>query len=208
MADVVDEQELPNNIGAGDFPHNHNLHNGIVPSPVQNNNFEIKSGLIAMVQGNKFHGLPMEDPLDHLDEFERLCTLTILMELVKMVSSFACSRFHLETKPICGRRRYPRDQSQPGTSARKPSWLNFSQTLEPPDSGMRYPDSHSRILKHSMKHGSASKAIRPNALITGSKKLHFSALSTKVSFPRSGCFLIPLPTGTSSTRTLKKDGSW
>ncbi|OAP19254.1 hypothetical protein AXX17_AT1G38480 [Arabidopsis thaliana] len=76
MADVVDEQEWPNNIGASDFPHNHNLRHGIVPPPVQNNNFEIKSGLIAMVQGNKFHGLPMEDPLDHLDEFERLCGLT------------------------------------------------------------------------------------------------------------------------------------
>ena len=24
MAEVVDEQEQPNNIGAGDFPHNHN----------------------------------------------------------------------------------------------------------------------------------------------------------------------------------------
>ena len=76
MAAVVDEQVQPNNIGAGDAPHNHNQCNGIVPPPVQNNNFEIKSGLIAMVQSNKFHGLPMEDPLDHLDEFDRLCSLT------------------------------------------------------------------------------------------------------------------------------------
>ncbi|KAG7556954.1 Retrotransposon gag domain [Arabidopsis suecica] len=75
---MVDDQnpELPNNIGAGDAPRNDNQRNGIVPPPVQNNNFEIKSGLIAMVQGNKFHGLPMEDPLDHLDEFDRLCSLT------------------------------------------------------------------------------------------------------------------------------------
>ena len=29
-----------------------------------------------MVQNNKYHGLPNEDPLDHLDEFERLCSLT------------------------------------------------------------------------------------------------------------------------------------
>ncbi|KAG7656566.1 Retrotransposon gag domain [Arabidopsis suecica] len=76
MADFVDEQEQPNNIGAGDFPNNHNQRQGIVPPPIQNNNFEIKSGLIAMVQGNKFQGLPMENPLDHLDEFERLCGLT------------------------------------------------------------------------------------------------------------------------------------
>ena len=76
MAAVVDEQVQPNNIGAGDAPRNHNQRNGIVPPPVQNNNFEIKSGLIAMVQSNKFHGLPMEDPLDHLNEFDRLCSLT------------------------------------------------------------------------------------------------------------------------------------
>ncbi|KAG7594047.1 Retrotransposon gag domain [Arabidopsis thaliana x Arabidopsis arenosa] len=75
---MADDQnpELPNNIGAGDAPRNDNHRNGIVPPPVQNNNFEIKSGLIAMVQGNKFHGLPMKDPLDHLDEFDRLCSLT------------------------------------------------------------------------------------------------------------------------------------
>jgi len=29
-----------------------------------------------MIQGNKFHGLPMEDPLDHLDEFDKFCNLT------------------------------------------------------------------------------------------------------------------------------------
>jgi len=58
------------------------------------------------------------------------------------------------------------------------------------------------------KHGSASKVIRRNVLIMVSPKLHFSALSTKVSFPTSGYFLIPLLTGTSSTKTLKKDGSW
>ncbi|KAG7552341.1 Retrotransposon gag domain [Arabidopsis thaliana x Arabidopsis arenosa] len=30
----------------------------------------------TILLGNKFHGLPMEDPLDHLDEFDRLCSLT------------------------------------------------------------------------------------------------------------------------------------
>jgi len=39
MAAVVDEQVQPNNIGASDAPRNHNQHNGIVPQPVQNNNF-------------------------------------------------------------------------------------------------------------------------------------------------------------------------
>ncbi|KAG7543331.1 Retrotransposon gag domain [Arabidopsis thaliana x Arabidopsis arenosa] len=67
---------IPRNIGAGDAPRNHQQRQGIVPPPVQNNNFEIKSGLILMIQGNKFHGLPLEDPLDHLDNFDRLCSLT------------------------------------------------------------------------------------------------------------------------------------
>ena len=29
-----------------------------------------------MVQNHKFHGLPMENPLAHLDQFDRLCELT------------------------------------------------------------------------------------------------------------------------------------
>ncbi|KAL1193257.1 hypothetical protein V5N11_017090 [Cardamine amara subsp. amara] len=63
-------------IGAGDAPRTHTQRQGIIAPPIQQNNFEIKSGLISMVQSNKFHGLPMEDPLDHLDEFDRLCSLT------------------------------------------------------------------------------------------------------------------------------------
>ncbi|XP_023644466.1 uncharacterized protein LOC111832391 [Capsella rubella] len=66
----------PTRIGVDDAPSNHTHRQGIVPRAVQNNYFEIKSGLISIVQQNKFHGLPMEDPLDHLDEFDRLCSLT------------------------------------------------------------------------------------------------------------------------------------
>ena len=76
MANEVNANELPGNIGAGDAPRNHHQRAGIVPPLIQNNNFEIKSGLISMIQSNKFHGLPMEDPLDHLDNFDRLCSLT------------------------------------------------------------------------------------------------------------------------------------
>ena len=76
MANEVNANELPGNIGAGDAPRNHHQRAGIVPPPIQNNNFEIKSGLISMIQSNKFHGLPMEDPLDHLDNFDRFCSLT------------------------------------------------------------------------------------------------------------------------------------
>ncbi|CAB81142.1 AT4g08050 [Arabidopsis thaliana] len=76
MAEEQNQQNGPANIGAGDAPRDHRQRKGIAPPAIQNNNFEIKSGLISMIQGNKFHGLPMEDPLDHLDEFDRLCNLT------------------------------------------------------------------------------------------------------------------------------------
>ena len=70
MADEHNQQNGPANIGAGDAPRDPCQRKGIAPPAIQNNNFEIKSGLISMIQGNKFHGLPMEDPLDHLDEFD------------------------------------------------------------------------------------------------------------------------------------------
>ncbi|CAA7049252.1 unnamed protein product [Microthlaspi erraticum] len=62
--------------GLGDAPNRHQQRQGIVPPPVQNHNFEIKLGMINLVQNKMFHGLPSEDPIDHLDEFDRLCDLT------------------------------------------------------------------------------------------------------------------------------------
>ncbi|CAA7023741.1 unnamed protein product [Microthlaspi erraticum] len=65
-------------IGLGDAPKHHQQRQGIVPPPVQNHNFEIKLGMINLVQNKMFHGLSTEDTIDHLDEFDRLCDLTKL----------------------------------------------------------------------------------------------------------------------------------
>ncbi|XP_024007245.1 uncharacterized protein LOC112083450 [Eutrema salsugineum] len=56
----------------------HQAHNmqRIQAPPVENNNFEVKASLLNIVQNSKFHGLPMEDPLDHIDQFDRVCNLT------------------------------------------------------------------------------------------------------------------------------------
>jgi len=62
MATEDNTNELPGNIGVGDAPINHHRRADIVPPPIQINDFEIKSGLMSMIQGNKFHGLPIEDP--------------------------------------------------------------------------------------------------------------------------------------------------
>ncbi|CAA7030414.1 unnamed protein product [Microthlaspi erraticum] len=76
-------QRVARCIGAGDAPNTHVQRQGIVPPAVANNNFEIKPDLISMIQNNKFHGLPMENPLDHLDEFDRLCVLTKINRVTK-----------------------------------------------------------------------------------------------------------------------------
>ena len=92
MVDEQNQQNGPSNIGAEDAPRDHRQRKGIAPTAIQNNNYEIKSGLISTIQENKFHGLPMEDALDHLDEFDRLCNLTKSTGLVKKDLSSGC--FH------------------------------------------------------------------------------------------------------------------
>ena len=43
---------------------------------VENKNFEIKSSLINMIENNKYHGLVLEDPIDHLDSFDKYCGMS------------------------------------------------------------------------------------------------------------------------------------
>jgi len=92
MADEQNQQNGPANIGARDALRDHRLRMGIAPPAIQNNNFEIKRGLISMIQGNKFHGLPM-DPIDHLGEFNRLYHLT-------KINGVSDDRFNLRLFPF------------------------------------------------------------------------------------------------------------
>lgn len=63
----------PRRIRDFDEPITNGTRTGIHPPPCANNNWEIKSSLINMVQNNRFFGLPMEHPIEHLDNFDRLC---------------------------------------------------------------------------------------------------------------------------------------
>ncbi|KAL0723040.1 hypothetical protein Bca4012_037639 [Brassica carinata] len=49
---------------------------GIRAPAVEANNFEIKSGLLSVIENNKYHGLAVEDPFDHLDKFDSYCGLS------------------------------------------------------------------------------------------------------------------------------------
>ncbi|XP_048606235.1 uncharacterized protein LOC125583401 [Brassica napus] len=63
-------------IGAYDQPHIHGHRLGIRAPAVENNNFEIKSGLLNTIENNKYHGLAAEDPFDHLYKFDQYCGLS------------------------------------------------------------------------------------------------------------------------------------
>ena len=120
----VDVQDPPNvdqprNIGAGDAPRNHHQRQGIVPPPVQNNNFEIKSGLISMIQGNKFLGLPMEDPQTILTALIGSVALPRSMVSLKICLSSDYFPSLWEKRHTTGRRLCPHIPSPPGMIARK-----------------------------------------------------------------------------------------
>ncbi|CAA7039463.1 unnamed protein product [Microthlaspi erraticum] len=131
-------------IGLGDAPNRHQQRRWIVPPPVQNHNFEIKLGMITLVQNKMFHGLSCEDPIDHLDEFDRLCDLTKINGVYE--DAINCASFHylLVRRPINGRRFYLMDQSLHGRIARRnnetfaEAWERFKgYTSQCPHHGFR-----------------------------------------------------------------------
>ena len=52
-------------------------------------NFELKTGLIMMVQADPFYGLPSEDTNTHLQHFLELCD-TVIMEGVALETIKQC----------------------------------------------------------------------------------------------------------------------
>jgi hypothetical protein len=44
-------------------------------------NFELRTGLITMVQANQFYGLPSEDANAHLQHFLKLCDTIIIKDV-------------------------------------------------------------------------------------------------------------------------------
>ncbi|KAL0854265.1 hypothetical protein Bca101_059417 [Brassica carinata] len=62
--------------GTYDRPHIHCHRTGIRAPAAEANNFEIKPGLLNVIENNKYHGLAVEDPFDHLDKFDSYCGLS------------------------------------------------------------------------------------------------------------------------------------
>ncbi|CAA7021297.1 unnamed protein product [Microthlaspi erraticum] len=61
-------------VGDCDVPHYDGFSYGIHPPPIEAHVYEIKPSLIRLIQSSKFLGNGLENPCDHLDYFERLCS--------------------------------------------------------------------------------------------------------------------------------------
>ncbi|KAL1194503.1 hypothetical protein V5N11_010410 [Cardamine amara subsp. amara] len=72
----VVQQQQPG-IGDSDNPHAYYQNRAaIVPLAIQRQDFEIKPQMILLVKQHLFHGLPAEIPMDHIENFEEICSTT------------------------------------------------------------------------------------------------------------------------------------
>ncbi|KAL1223054.1 hypothetical protein V5N11_024538 [Cardamine amara subsp. amara] len=64
-------------IGDSDNPHAFYQNCSAIVSPtIQRQDFEIKPQMISLVKQHLFHGLPAEIPMDHIENFEEICSTT------------------------------------------------------------------------------------------------------------------------------------
>jgi len=84
-----------------------------------------KAVLLQWFRGTSFMACQWRIRSIILTSFKSFAALLKSMELVKMVSSFACSHSQLEITPICVKRRCSRTQSQPRMTAKKPFLEKF-----------------------------------------------------------------------------------
>ncbi|CAA7041500.1 unnamed protein product [Microthlaspi erraticum] len=150
-------------IGQGDAPNRHQQRQGIVPPPVQNHNFEIKLGMINLVQNKMFHGLPSEDPIDHLDEFDRLCDLTKINGVSEDAIKLRLFPMSLADKAHQWEKSLPHGTITTWDECKKAFLANFSPPVAQPSLEERYPASSSETMRHSQRLGRGSKATQVSA---------------------------------------------
>ncbi|KAL0676948.1 hypothetical protein Bca4012_004929 [Brassica carinata] len=145
-------------IGTYDQPNINGNRLGIRAPPVTNNNFEIKSSLINMIENNKYHGLALEDPLDHLDRFDKSVACQKQMEFQRMLSSSDCFPSLWETRLTLGRKTSQVILSPLGMNARRPSSTSSSLLQGLPTLEIRSLVFNKEDLKDFQRHGRDSEA--------------------------------------------------
>ncbi|XP_013624703.1 PREDICTED: uncharacterized protein LOC106330843 [Brassica oleracea var. oleracea] len=115
-------------IGTHDEPNIHGHRAGIRAPAVENNNFEIKSSLINMIQSNKYHGLALEDPLDHLDNFDKLCGTTKISGVSEDAFKLRLFPFSLGDKAHTWEKSLSRDSITAWDECKKAFFTKFLST--------------------------------------------------------------------------------
>ncbi|XP_024006545.1 uncharacterized protein LOC112083052 [Eutrema salsugineum] len=81
-----------------------------------------------MVQNSKFHGLPMEDPLDHIDPFDRVCNLTKIIGVLEDGFKLRLFPFSLGDKARQWERNLPVGSIQTWEKSKEAFLANFFST--------------------------------------------------------------------------------
>ncbi|CAA7035232.1 unnamed protein product [Microthlaspi erraticum] len=147
-------------IGQGDAPNRHQQRQGIVPPPVQNHNFEIKLGMINLVQNKMFHGLPSEDPIDHLDEFDRLCDLTKINGVSEDAIKLRLFPMSLADKAHQWEKSLPHGTITTWDECKKAFLAKFFSTGRTAKLRGEISASSSETMRHSQRLGRGSKATQ------------------------------------------------
>ena len=179
MADEQNQQNGPANIGIVDAPRDHLQRKEIAPPAILNNNFEIKSGLISMIQGNKFHDLPMEDPLDHLDEFDKLYNLPKINGVSEDEFKLRLFPFSLGDKAHNWEKSLPHDSITTWDDCKKAFLAKFFSNAKTARLRNEISGFSPKIGESSCEAWERSRVTPTNALIMASRKPLCSALFTE-----------------------------
>ena len=76
---------------------------------IQSNNFELKTGLVQMVQQHQFGGTPVEDPTEHLASFQEICDTVKINNVTSEAIWLILFKFSLRDKAKAWLNSFPQD---------------------------------------------------------------------------------------------------
>ena len=97
-ADAMRPPNGPQTLGEYMMPPSGDPTSGVVLPEVRATNFELKSGLLNMIQANQFGGFPTEDPHQHMETFLDLMSTVKIHQVSQDAIRLYAFRFSLHSK--------------------------------------------------------------------------------------------------------------
>ena len=130
---------------------------GIRCQTINANNFELKPGLISMVQQAQFSGSPLDDPNIHLVMFLEICDTVKMNGVTEDTIRLRLFPFSLRDKARGWLQSLQLGRITSRQDMAEKFLLNSFHLQKQPNSGVRLVNSSKMILSHSMKHGKGIK---------------------------------------------------